>query len=189
MTLQQELMAKWLPLIRRSSHVWTYTGDGELAFLAEQATKAKTAIELGVHFGKSSKVMLDANPELHLWAVDAGFVDGMFETSSYFLREEIAAGRCEMIRKTTKEAAEQLAHLKGTIDLCWIDASHSFEDVYLDIKLYAPLLKVGGLLCGHDLDQNPDNDVTKAVRHCLFNWWSEPVHRVWSFTKTREPVW
>ncbi len=76
--------------------------------------------------------------------------------------------------------------MRGKIDMVWIDGGHSFDDVYKDIKYWGPLLKVGGLICGHDYETNPLNDVAKAVHHCgCFD--SEPVPRVWAYTKTKEP--
>jgi predicted O-methyltransferase YrrM len=191
--MQETLMAKWLPHIHNSDHIFTWTGTGELAYIAEEATKALFAVEVGTYLGRSAKVMLDASPMLHLWCVDPGLVDGIHETSRYFMREEIAAGRCELIRKYTPEAAGMLEHMRGKLDMVWIDGAHDFGNVVQDIKAWGPLLKVGGLLCGHDYEAPPrypqKNDVAKAVEHCLMNWFSEPVPRVWAFTKTREPIW
>lgn len=191
--LVDELMAKWIPTIRQSDHIKSWTGDGELAYIMEEATKAKTCVEIGTYLGKSAKCLLDANPSLHLWYVDPGLVDFIFETSQYFLREEIAQGRCEGIKKYTPEAAAMLEHMRGKLDMVWIDGGHDFNAVYTDIKYWAPLLKVGGLMCGHDYEAPPrypqKNDVARAVEHCLMSWFSEPVPRVWAFRKTREPVW
>lgn len=179
---QQELIRKWAPTIAKSDHIFSWTGAGELAYLAEMASRSVFAIEMGVYMGKSSKVMLDANPNLHLWSVDPCMVDGTYECVRYFLRDEIAQGRSEIIRKFTRDAAPMLQHMKGRIDLVFIDAAHDFGNVVDDIKNWAPLVRPGGIVCGHDLE-HPDNDVTKAVRHCLFDWWSEPVPRIWQYVK------
>jgi predicted O-methyltransferase YrrM len=191
MTLQEELMVKWLPTIRKSDHIKTWTGDGELAYVAEEASKHNIIVEVGTYLGRSAKVMLDANPAAHLWYIDPGLVDFVFETSQYFLRDEIAQGRCEGIKKFTPEAAVMLEHMRGKIDMVWIDGGHAFNDVYTDIKFWGPLLRMGGLMCGHDFEFPPRypemNDVAKAVQHCLFSSWSEPVPRVWAYTKNKEP--
>lgn len=191
--LVDDLMNKWESVIAKSDHVFTWTGRGELAYLAEAASRSTTALEMGVYMGRSSKVMLDANPKLHLWTVDPFMVDGTFETTRYFLRDEIAQGRCEIIRKYTPEAVNQMQHMKGKLDLIFIDAAHDFSNVQMDIRMWGPLVKVGGELCGHDYEAPPrytqKNDVAKAVEHCLMSWFTEPVPRIWSFRKTREPIW
>lgn len=183
MSLNEELGKKWKHVTDRSEHIFTWTGQHELAYLAEQASRSSHAIEMGVYMGRSCKVMLDANPNLHLWAVDPFMVDGTFETTRYFLREEIAQGRCEIIRKFTIDAAPMLQHMKGRIDLVFIDAAHDFGNVVNDIKHWVPLIRPDGIACGHDLERNPENDVTKAVRHCFFDWWTEPVPRIWQYIR------
>lgn len=37
-----------------------------------------------------------------------------------------------------------------SLDICFIDASHLYEDVLKDIKYYMPKIKRGGIICGHD---------------------------------------
>lgn len=191
--LVNQLMEKWLPVIRQSDHIKTWTGDGELAYVAQQASEHSIIVEVGTYLGRSAKVICDANPNCHLWYVDPGLVDFIFETSQYFLRKEIAEGRCEGIKKYTPQAVEMLQHMKGKIDMVWIDGGHGFDDVYTDITRWMPLLKVGGLMCGHDLETSPnyvqDNDVARAVKHTLMSWWHEPVPRVWAYNKVKEPVW
>lgn len=39
------------------------------------------------------------------------------------------------------------------VDLVFIDARHDYDSVKQDILLWAPLVKSGGILCGHDYSQ------------------------------------
>jgi hypothetical protein len=39
------------------------------------------------------------------------------------------------------------------IDLCFIDADHSYESAYRDIRYWTPHMRPGGLLIGHDYSQ------------------------------------
>lgn len=177
----QELMSKWEGTIKNSDHVFSWSGRAELAYVAEHASRAKFAVEIGTYLGRSAKVMLDAGCE-HLWCVDLFMVAGTLETSRYFLRDYIKKSRCELIQKRSNEAAEQLSHMRGQLDFVFVDDGHAFEDVALDINSWLPLLRSGGILCGHDFDQKPDNDVARAVKQMLPGW-TEPVSRIWQYVK------
>lgn len=52
-------------------------------------------------------------------------------------------------------------HDDQTIDVIFIDASHSKEDVLKDIKAWLPKMKPGGMMAGHDYTSWPG--VKKAV--------------------------
>ena len=45
--------------------------------------------------------------------------------------------------------------ISGTYDFIYIDGDHSFSAVYEDIKNFYPFLKKGGIIAGHDIDQQP----------------------------------
>lgn len=48
------------------------------------------------------------------------------------------------------EAADLLED--KSLDICFIDADHRYKAVKADILAYAPKVKNGGILCGHDLE-------------------------------------
>jgi len=177
-----DLLLRWTMALDAAKDIFTWTEPLTLAWLAEQASKAVAAIEYGVYMGHSSKVMLAANPRLHLWAGDLFMVAGTEKTSRYFLRDEIKQGRCEIIPKSSPDMAAMLQHMTGKIDLVWVDDGHLASDVIRDIEAFYPLLRNGGLICGHDLETNPENDVTRAVKRML-PLYHEAVPRVWAFTK------
>ena len=49
---------------------------------------------------------------------------------------------------------------KNSIDYIYIDGFHSYEQVKKDIKNYFPILKTGGILAGHDIE---NSQITKAL--------------------------
>lgn len=52
----------------------------------------------------------------------------------------------------------------GTLDFCYIDGAHDYESVCADIKAWAPTVRRGGVLAGHDCQHEP---VKKAVNELL----------------------
>lgn len=66
---------------------------------------------------------------------------------------EFAGSRAEISRRRSLEAAPNTAD--HTLDFVFIDADHSYEGCSADIKAWAPKIRSGGLLSGHDYD-NPD---------------------------------
>ena len=161
----------------------TWTELETLAYCAEIARKSSFVVESGVYMGASSRVMLEANPTLHLWAVDKFMVFGTEAITRLFLREWIEDGNCELIVGDMDRAGEMLAHMKGKIDAVFVDDGHSEEDLKRDIRNALPLLRSGGILFGHDFDI-PHNDVARGVLSIFHvEQLTFPVTRVWQYIK------
>lgn len=58
--------------------------------------------------------------------------------------------RCQMLMTTSTEAADQLKDKQ--FDIVFIDALHDFESVDQDIEAWWPIVREGGVLCGHDFN-------------------------------------
>lgn len=67
---------------------------------------------------------------------------------------------------TLKSAVMVCVVIDEQFDLIYIDGSHAYQDVRNDIRLAKPLLKVGGVMCGDDLErQLHEVDREFAVRN------------------------
>lgn len=179
----EELVSKWQPVLDRCKHIPTWTEPASLAYCAEVASQSLVMVELGTYLGASALVMLEANPNLHLWCVDV-WTAFQFnqEVAGFFLREHISAGRCEFITGNSERAAEMLQHMTGRIDGTWVDDGHATEDVKRDIRCMLPLIRPGGLIFGHDWEGN--NDVALGVIASLpMDKVFFPVPRVWAYRK------
>jgi hypothetical protein len=71
--------------------------------------------------------------------------------------------KLSILRLSSEEASKIFPD--GFFDVVFIDASHFYDDVVNDIKLWMPKVKKGGYLTGHDISSKRHPEVTKAVEY------------------------
>lgn len=114
--------------------------------------------EVGVWRGENAAALLLAFPTLNLYAVDA--YDNSLMTGKQLnlmpaelayreasIRTKFAGSRCEFICLPSSQAITAIGE---PLDFAFIDASHDYENVKVDIRAWSPLIREGGILCGHD---------------------------------------
>lgn len=139
--------------------------------------------EIGVDRGILSNYLLTELPDLELLMVDVW--DTFSKDSDYAKSGDLVTLRTQQQRESdlvetlraTEHAlvrrhimpvwSEEAAHntLDGSLDFVFIDADHSYSGVSNDLQLWAPKVRQGGLLCGHDYMNHPNQQwgVTQAV--------------------------
>lgn len=159
----------------RAKTIDGWFGEDEIDWLAAQVARlpqgAKVA-EIGSWHGRSSRAIADNLPEggqswhIDTWIGSSGEPE-MHGSANYDrgdhahqwwwcnLQEHINAGKVIPVRMHSDNAAHTIGHLieKGQMekfDLIFIDGDHSEEGIKTDVEAWLPLLKEGGLLCGHD---------------------------------------
>ncbi len=125
-----------------------WTGKSNRRYFLDWLIKkhnVKTMAEVGVRDGRTTFHLLDQNLDLTIYAVDksiAGFYNNKIK--------EKYGRRLIPVEALSVEGANSMSN--NSLDLVFIDADHSYEWVKKDIAAYAPKLKNGGLLTGHDID-------------------------------------
>jgi predicted O-methyltransferase YrrM len=130
--------------------------DGRALRLLTEAAGARNVVEIGTSTGYSglwfSLALQSTGGRLTTFEIDhqrASMARGHFKE----------AGVDRMITVVEGNAHEQLASLKGPIDVAFIDADKEGYVDYLNKLL--PLVRPGGLILAHNVDMVPDYD--KAV--------------------------
>ena len=54
-----------------------------------------------------------------------------------------------------------------SIDFIYIDGRHDYESIKLDLELYLPKLKNGGIIGGHDYNKKNWPEVCRAVNEVI----------------------
>jgi len=141
----------------------------------------KVGLEVGVCKGEYSKLLLGESRLDLLCGVDAYSNDevltrtklkkcdrapGKFEQhyEEAKITLERFGSRHKLIRKLSEEAVDDFAD--DSLDFIYLDASHLATGVFLDLMLYYPKLKVGGIMAIHDVWLKYRNGCTYAT--CAF---------------------
>lgn len=141
-------------------------------WLAEVAKDCRKIVEVGTYLGASARTMLD-NSQARIWCIDSwcGGLDisyGLVTTEKdyqLFLKHiQDIRDRVVVLKMYSNEAAGLLP--TGCFDMVYIDADHSYDAVRFDILHYAPLVKPGGLLCGHDYESSRPG-LIRAVKELI----------------------
>lgn len=118
----------------------------------------KTIIEVGSNVGVSTEVFL-------LFCEKVIAVDPWQDETLYqvFCDRTKGYSNLETVRDESPDAANRFAD--ESVDMVYIDAKHDYASVKTDIFAFAPKVKPGGIIAGHDhFDAGIDGGVTQAVK-------------------------
>lgn len=119
---------------------------------------APTGAEVGVFRGQFAQALLNLHGGMYLLMVDSWVgheqprhgrtQEALIDEAKH--RTEFAEDRREIIRMDSLTAAATIED--ASLDFVFVDADHSYEGALADIQAWAPKVKPGGMLSGHDYD-------------------------------------
>lgn len=155
--------------IEAGSHIFTWTSEPEMAWLADKASRAQVVVEIGSYMGRTAKLFAVACPG-KVYCVDHFETAGVQKVFEHFLQAEMRSGKVTLVAANSQDGANRLnGQLHGKVDMVFIDDGHRYEDVIRDISSWVPLMRSGGLICGHDyrVENGKLNEVARAVKDLL----------------------
>lgn len=165
--------------IGRAKKIAGWMSPKGLRWLARRARGCERIIEVGVHRGRTTRVLLD-NSEAHVWCVDSWAGARARHEQVFTKNIRKGKGRVTVMAMSSLAAARSLGRSHGPVfDMVFIDASHEYAGVRADILAYRKLVRPGGLLCGHDYSRRSWPGVVRAVNELVPNkqrgagliWW------------------
>ncbi len=146
--------------------------------------RALTGVEVGVHRGETSALLLREFSRLSLFMVDPWATygaDDPYRVSGDSCARlsraeqqqnleaaqqatEFAKFRRSIVRLTSVMAARDFGRSSNRFDFAFIDGDHTLEAVRQDIVGWWPLVRSGGVLAGHDIDHPRDRRGLWGVR-------------------------
>lgn len=153
------------------------------------ADGSRSVIEVGLAYGSSAlaigeALLVQPGPSEHL-IVDAYqhlFHDAGIET----IDDAGLGGRCTLLRERSQLALPQLLTAGVVADAAFVDGSHAFHNVFVDLYFLRELVRPGGLIILDDCDWP---SVATAVRYFEVNtaWKEQPFHRPTRLRAVRLP--
>jgi hypothetical protein len=145
-------------------------------------------VEVGVYRGGFSNLILREWPGvLHVvdpWEFQPDKRDMLntpdlpsdYERATTQLQDWIAQGRCIVHRGYSVDVAASSAFCHRSdewhaLDWVYVDALHDYASCIADLTAWAPLIRPGGALCGHDyLDHPPGGQTDFGVVSAVRDW-------------------
>ncbi len=153
--------------------------------IAEHVGEPRSGVEVGVHKGRTSALLLRSFAELDLWLVDKWDDIEIQKTSQRAI--DFANGRRHAIWGDSVASARLVP---AGMDFTFIDADHTRAGCAGDMMAYWPLVREGGLFCGHDYNKPDFPGVTEAVKafgelHGIEFQGTEVGHIWWTIKRTK----
>jgi len=121
----------------------------------------KEGAEIGVLRGANAINMFKNIPGLKLYLIDTWNGRARHYYKKAARKLSLYKDNAIVMRKTSLEASFEIPD--GSLDFVYIDADHSYGAVMLDIILWSPKVRAGGILSGHDYGLYPKFGVKDAV--------------------------
>lgn len=149
-----------------------------------RARKLEVGAEVGVAFGGHVEALLSISTVRKMYGVDPYLqldpkytmklsqleLDALYV---YVLKRLARFGnRYEHVRKRATSATDDIPE---QLDFVYIDANHTYKNVYVDLLTWVPIVRRGGVIGGHDY-AHPGLPGVKGAVDSFFEVLNWPVH-------------
>jgi len=137
-----------------------FLNRGEIPYILNRKGLVNAGVEVGVYYGQYSEYLLTHWKGKTLYSVDA-WGQYVAPGTTTLPAEEFAriyesarrrltpfGERSKIIRQLSTVAAQSMGD--GTLDFVYLDAGHDYASVLEDLQAWAPKVRPGGMLAGHD---------------------------------------
>lgn len=133
--------------------------EGELSFLAESVECCKVIYEIGTYCGKSARAMADNSPDdCRIYCIDPWDYSILKEDKSFLIVDQSTFGQFQLSLYDHIKSGKVIPvtrkfedfNPKEEADFIFIDGDHTYNSVIHDIEKSLGVLKVGGVIAGHD---------------------------------------
>ena len=131
----------------------------------------KTGVEIGVRDGEFSEILLTSIPGLKLFCVDPWSTTDKSTTLIGQEQQDIHYQVCmkrlsqysgaKIMKMTSMQAVHEFAD--QSIDFVYIDGSHEFDDIMMDVIEWSKKVRTDGIVSGHDYYRFRNAGIVQAI--------------------------
>ncbi len=129
-----------------------------IKYVASLGWKSLVCAEVGVAAGENSKSIIESLDVKRLFAVDP-YLDP--DDNQNIARRLLANKPVNWYIERSVEAAKRFP--VESLDFVYVDAAHDYDNVRADVEAWYPLVKVGGIVGGHDFSLSSHDGLIDAV--------------------------
>lgn len=142
-----------------------YVADYVVLELLTQEYKPKTIYEVGTNRGHTTLWFARLLPDVKIWTIDVGRVYNILPDPTVIgieFRDKPEASRIEQLRGDSQDADFVYNHIPhDSVDLCFIDGTHTNEAVFKDSVITYPLMSPIGVMVWHDAT---GDEMTRGIK-------------------------
>ncbi len=122
---------------------------------AKQVPENGVIVEVGSYKGRSASAWAEAHPSVKIYCIDYFYHLDEFKQNTQQWKNIIP------IRGQSPNA---IRYPGDMIDVFFLDAEHCNPTDWMNIEYFLPLIKKGGLLCGHDYPDPRFPDIVDNIK-------------------------
>ena len=129
---------------------YTHTGPGQIVEIGSFKGKSTIWIAKALQMSNQTNKVVAVDPHINTGNVKV--VPQYEEKSSYdaFLSNLSKFGLNDWVEPVKKTSQDAVKSWNQPIKMLFVDGSHVYEDVLMDLRVWEPWVSIGGIICMHD---------------------------------------
>ena len=154
MQLTHQLLRDRFQVQENDTYPWTgWFGNRHHLAMLFNDLGYQTGAEIGVQRGLYSEALCKFIPGLKLYSIDPWVPYHLVSQRKQDIvereaRERLGKYNVNIIKRSSVDAVNDFED--GSLDFVYIDGDHNFDAVMLDLILWTPKVRIGGIVAGHD---------------------------------------
>lgn len=153
------MSVEWDRLTR--THFWPESIEF-LRWLSKLLPPDAVLVNIGAYWESSTISILYDRPDIYAFSIDVEVCEVGLDNLAHF-------GMTDRVVRVLGKSKDVGRHWRWPVDMLYIDGDHSYTACRVDVDVWLPWLKSGGLVAFHDYGTEHTPGVRKVVHETMHN--------------------